>query len=64
MSYKITEECISCDACRPECPVECIDIGYPIYIIDSRICTDCGTCAAVCPTGACIPWDYLNNKPS
>ena len=24
MAYKITDECISCGACEPECPVQAI----------------------------------------
>ena len=55
MAYKITEECIACDACVPECPVTCIKEGDPIYTIDAELCTDCAACAAVCPTAACVP---------
>ncbi|MDH4100395.1 MAG: 4Fe-4S binding protein [Nitrospirota bacterium] len=55
MAYTITDECVMCDACRPECPVEAITEGDPAYIIDADICTDCGNCAEVCPTGACVP---------
>ena len=36
MAYKITEECIACDACVPECPAECIAEGDPIYTIDAE----------------------------
>ncbi|MBI5904525.1 MAG: ferredoxin family protein [Deltaproteobacteria bacterium] len=31
MAYKITEECIACGACVPECPAQCIAEGDPIY---------------------------------
>jgi ferredoxin len=55
MAYKITEECIACDACVPECPAECIAPGDPIYTIDAEKCTDCAACAGVCPTAACVP---------
>jgi ferredoxin len=34
MSYKITDECISCGACEPECPNEAITEGETIYVID------------------------------
>ena len=34
MAYKITDECISCGACEPECPNEAISEGDEIYIID------------------------------
>jgi ferredoxin len=55
MAYKITEECIACGACVPECPTQCIAEGDPIYTIDAGKCTDCASCAGVCPTGACVP---------
>jgi ferredoxin len=44
-----------CDACLPECPEDAITAGDPVYIIDPLKCTDCGDCAEVCPTEACIP---------
>ena len=34
MSYKISDECISCGACEPECPNSAISEGETIYIID------------------------------
>ncbi len=53
MAYKITDACIACGSCLPECPVEAISEG-DIYVIDADLCTDCGTCADVCPTEAII----------
>ena len=55
MAYKITDDCIACGACAPECPEKCISEGDPIYKIDASKCTDCQSCANVCPTGACVP---------
>ena len=52
MSYIINNDCISCGACQPECPVDCIAEGDSIYVIDPDICIDCGACAPVCPTDA------------
>ena len=52
MPLIITDECIACDACREECPMDAIEEGDPIYIIDADKCTDCGACAAVCPAEA------------
>ena len=37
-----------------ECPVSAISEG-DIYVIDPETCTDCGTCAEVCPTEAISP---------
>ncbi len=51
MAYTISESCIACGACLPECPVEAISEG-DIYKIDESLCVDCGACNAVCPVGA------------
>lgn len=61
MALYITEDCIACDACLPECPNEAISEGDPIYVINPDLCTECvgfydePQCAAVCPTDACQP---------
>lgn len=52
MSYRINDDCISCGACAPECPVSCISEGTDKYVIDEDACIECGACAGVCPTGA------------
>lgn len=52
MSYKISDECISCGACAPECPTDAITEGDNIYVIDPEKCIECGACADVCPVGA------------
>jgi ferredoxin len=60
MAYKITEECINCGACEPECPNAAIKEGDSIYAIDPAKCTECvgaydeSKCAEVCPVGAPI----------
>ena len=61
MAYKITEDCICCDACASECPTEAIAEGDPIYVIDPAKCVECEghfdepQCAAVCPVDSCVP---------
>ena len=52
MAYKISDACISCGACEPECPVEAISEGDSQYVIDADSCIDCGACAGVCPVDA------------
>jgi ferredoxin len=34
MALWITEECINCDVCEPECPNDAIRMGAEIYEID------------------------------
>ncbi len=48
----ISDECVSCGSCEPECPVEAISEGDAIFVIDADKCTDCGTCVEVCPVEA------------
>ena len=61
MATMITEECINCGACEPECPNEAISDGEDIYVIDPAKCTECvghfdeELCAAVCPVDCCVP---------
>lgn len=54
MANKITDECINCGACEPECPKEAIAQGDPVYLIDASKCDECAgkdehACKAVCP---------------
>ena len=71
MSLLITEECINCDVCVPECPNEAIYFGgsFPyghekysdVYVIDGDLCTECvghfdePQCVVVCPVDVCLP---------
>ena len=65
MSLKITDECINCDVCEPECPNEAISQGDEIYEIDPAQCTECvghydtPQCVDVCPVD-CILKDEDN----
>lgn len=52
MAYVISDSCVSCGSCEPECPVGAISQGDSQYVIDAGTCVDCGTCAGTCPTGA------------
>lgn len=62
MALIITDECINCDVCEPECPNEAITQGEEIYEINTDKCTECvghydePQCQQVCPVD-CIPLD-------
>ncbi|QNP48029.1 YfhL family 4Fe-4S dicluster ferredoxin [Diaphorobacter aerolatus] len=60
MALMITDECINCDVCEPECPNHAIYLGEVHYDIHPDKCTECvghfeeAQCVAICPV-ACIP---------
>ncbi len=55
MALMITDECINCDVCEPECPNNAITQGEEIYEINPNLCTECvghfeaSQCVEVCP---------------
>ncbi len=59
MALLITDECINCDVCEPECPNDAIFQGEWFYEITPSKCTECvghfetPQCVEVCPV-ACI----------
>ena len=60
MSLLITDECINCDVCEPECPNGAISMGEEIYQINADLCTECvghfetSQCVDVCPVDCII----------
>lgn len=65
MALFITDECINCDVCEPECPNGAIAQGEEYYVIDPKKCTECvghfnkSQCVEVCPV-SCILVDTKN----
>ncbi len=61
MATHITDACINCGACVPECPNDAISEGDETYVIDPERCTECvgfhekEACQAVCPVECCLP---------
>ena len=61
MALMITDECINCDVCEPECPNGAISQGEEIYVINPDLCTECvghyenSQCVDVCPVDCIIP---------
>jgi ferredoxin len=62
LALKITDACINCDVCEPECPNDAIAPGVEYYVIDPGKCTECvghhaqAQCVEVCPVD-CIVLD-------
>lgn len=65
----ITDACINCDVCEPECPNRAIYEGEEHYEIKPELCTECvghfdtQQCVEVCPVD-CIPVnpDYRESR--
>ena len=61
MATMITDDCINCGACEPECPNNAISEGDDYYVIEPALCTECvgfhgdEACQSVCPVECCIP---------
>lgn len=69
MALMITDECINCGACEPECPNEAISQGAEFFEIDPEKCTECvgfydePQCVSVCPVDCIVPNpDYQETK--
>ena len=60
MALLITDECINCDVCEPECPNDAIAQGEEIYEIEPSRCTECvghfdrPQCQEVCPVDCIV----------
>jgi len=69
MALMITDDCINCAVCEPECPNTAIFEGEEIFEIDPDLCTECighfdePQCQMVCPVD-CIPMnpDRMESK--
>ena len=67
MALRITDECINCDVCEPQCPNTAIYMGVDIYEIDPSRCTECvghfdePQCQVVCPV-ECIIVDESHSE--
>ncbi|HCI14881.1 MAG: ferredoxin [Gallionellales bacterium GWA2_60_142] len=61
MALLITDECINCDVCEPECPNDAISQGEDVYVIAPDKCTECvghfdaSQCVEVCPVDCILP---------
>lgn len=69
MALLITDECINCDVCEPECPNGAIAQGEEFYVINPALCTECvghfatPQCVVVCPVNCIIPnLDHAESK--
>ncbi len=70
MALFITDDCITCGVCEPECPTNSISEGDDegeIYIINPSTCRECEgdydepKCAAICPIECCVRIEDLQS---
>ena len=45
-------DCVGCETCVSECPVEAISMVDDKALIDQDKCTQCQTCVEACPAEA------------
>jgi len=61
MALRISDECINCDVCEPQCPNQAISMGADYYQIDPALCTECvghfdePQCQVICPVECIDP---------
>jgi len=62
MPRVIEKGCVKCGACTADCPVEAIHEEPDQFVVDPKICIDCGECH--CPFGHMgkIPFDFEKYK--
>lgn len=60
MALMITDKCTACGACLGVCPNDAIITGYPVYVINPNLCTECAgyfidsQCVNLCPFDAIV----------
>ncbi len=60
MALMITDACINCGVCVPECPNGAIQMGDERFFIRGGLCTECTgkhdvpNCQALCPIEDCV----------
>lgn len=55
MPWVKEENCIGCQICVKECPVDAIYMNNGKAVIDQNACTKCGICLEKCPKDAIRP---------
>lgn len=69
MALTITDHCINCDLCEPECPNAAISMGEEYYLITPSHCTECvghfdtPQCVTVCPVDCIITHPEVVETP-
>lgn len=68
MPYSITNECVRCDACLPQCPTDAIKVVDQSYWIDPTRCNGCKgyfdepQCLATCPVDSPVPFQAKKGR--
>ncbi|MBU7586158.1 MAG: helix-turn-helix domain-containing protein [Nostoc sp. TH1S01] len=67
MPYAITNRCIQCDNCLPQCPQGAIKLMEGEYWIDQILCNDCQgytvpQCVVSCPVNSPVPYQAKKGR--
>ncbi len=68
MAYSITNQCVQCDACLPQCPTHAIQRIEETYWIDPEECNNCQGvynqphCLSLCPVDSPIPFQAKKGR--
>jgi DNA-binding transcriptional regulator YiaG len=68
MAYSITNQCIGCDLCRPQCPTGAIKVDNGQYWIDATLCNNCEgfypepQCLLTCENDTPVPYQAKKGR--
>lgn len=68
MAYKIPDDCVGCDNCRPQCPTNAICVDDGNFWINPVLCNNCEgffpepQCLVHCPVGAPVPFQAKKGR--
>ena len=62
MALIITQDCINCDVCEPECPNKAISMGADIYVINPDLAITMSRNVRLCVPSTAFRWTWRIKK--